>query len=137
MTHKALDALRRPFDVENPDFELMQQLFNAGIRKCPLSGMPVFDPSACTPQLRATLWRHYCGLATTINTKELGQTDESLEDLQTQLHEHANAALPVTRQAKRARSPSHQASDADDAETDTGELQRRRGKVPTTSEDDE
>ena len=98
--------------------------------------MPVFDPSACTPQLRATLWRHYCGLATTINTKELGQTDESLEDLQTQLHEHANAALPVTRQAKRARSPSHQASDADDAETDTGELQRRRGKVPTTSEDD-
>ena len=30
----------------------MQTLYDAGIFKDPLSGMPIFDPSACAPKLR-------------------------------------------------------------------------------------
>ena len=57
---------------------MMQQLFDAGIGIDPISGMAVFDPSACAPALLTALWRAYCGVADTINTKELGQTEEAL-----------------------------------------------------------
>ena len=92
ITPQTIEALRRKPDVEKPDFDLMQQLFDAEIRKCPVSGMPVFDPSACAPALRTALWRHYCGVADTINTKHMYRADgrlAALNELQMRLHEHA------------------------------------------------
>ena len=130
----------------------MQQLFDAEIRKCPVSGMPVFDPSACAPALRTALWRHYCGVADTINTQQMGQTDEALEELQMRLHEHAaqlREVVPRSRRlassdgtlAKRSReSPTQSLSDEATVEaTETGEpaaLRKRRVIAEETAEDE-
>ena len=67
----------------------MQQLFDAGFESDPVSGLPVFDPSACTPALLESVWRSYCGVADTINTKELGGTGAALEGLWAHLLAHA------------------------------------------------
>ena len=67
----------------------------------PVSAMPVFDPSVCAPALLTALWRGFCGVADTINTKQMEQTDEMLHDeLQMRLHEHA---APLRETAPRAR----------------------------------
>ena len=50
----------------------MQQLYDAGLSNDPVSGMPVVDPSACAPALLKALWRGFCGVADTINTKQRG-----------------------------------------------------------------
>ena len=89
LDHSAIKALRRPMHVDKPDWSLMQQLSDAGIGVCPTSGMPVLDPSACAPGLRTAIWRAYCGVASSVNTKQMGQTDEALDELQMRLHEHA------------------------------------------------
>ena len=54
--------------------------------------MPVYDPSKCSPKLLSALWRAYCGVADTINTDELGQTDQALEDLKLRLLEKPSRA---------------------------------------------
>ena len=73
---------------DKPDFKLMQQLFDAGIGTCPLSGMPIFDPSKCTPKLRTALWHAYCSVAKTVNTEKIGQTNDALDELRARLCEH-------------------------------------------------
>ena len=78
--------------VDKPDWTLMQQLSDAGIGVCPTSGMPVLDPSACAPALRTAIWRAYCGVASSVNTKQMGQTDEALDELQMRLHEPKSSA---------------------------------------------
>ncbi len=67
----------------------MQQLYDAGIGKCPVSGMPVFNPSACSPGLKEAIWRAYCGVAISVDMKQLGRTDEALDTLKEQLCAHA------------------------------------------------
>ena len=96
--------------------------------------MPVYDPSKCSPKLLSALWRAYCGVAGTINTNELGQTDQALEELKSRLLEHAaritenvskrlgQAAPGVL--AKRPRSSSPASSGSDEG-TDTGEQAKR------------
>ena len=101
LDHSAIKALRRPMHVDKPDWSLMQQLSDAGLGVCPTSGMPVLDPSACAPALRTAIWRAYCGVADTINTKELGTTDEALEELQMRLHEHAAQLREVVPRSRR------------------------------------
>ena len=126
LNHASLAALRRPLNPEKPDFAVMQTLYDAGIFKDPLSGMPIFDPSACAPKLRTALWRAYCGVATTVNTRALGNTDEALEELITRLREHANTSRSVEHQAKRARTASPLSQDgameSDEEEADAGEI---------------
>ena len=112
LDHASLDALRRPLNPEKPDLAVMQTLHDAGIFKDPVSGMPIFNPSACTPALRTALWRAYCGVATTVNTQRLGNTDEVLEQLRTQLRKHAGPSSPVEHPAKRARVASPLSQDA-------------------------
>ena len=89
LDHRAIAALRRPMHVDKPNWTLMQQLSDAGIGVCPTSGMPVLDPAAGAPGLRTAIWRAYCGVASSVNTKQMGQTDEALDELQMRLHEHA------------------------------------------------
>ena len=109
---QTIEALGRKPDVEKPDFDLMQQLYDAGISQCPFSKMPIFDPSACTPKLQTALWRAYCGVATTVNKRVLGHTDEALEELRAQLRDH------VARPAKRPRaSCDNEATDVDNEVT--------------------
>jgi hypothetical protein len=79
LTHALIAALKRPRRVDKPDWAPMQQLSDAGFKSDPISGLPVFDPSACTPALLESVWRSYCGVADTINTKELGGTGAALE----------------------------------------------------------
>ena len=93
--------------------------------------MPVYDPSKCSPKLLSALWRAYCGVADTINTNELGQTDQALKELKSRLLEHAariTENAPRSKQlcqvapgasAKRPRSSP--ASALSDEGTDTGE----------------
>ena len=106
--------------VDKPDWSLMQQLSDAGIGVCPTSGMPVLDPSACAPGLRTAIWRAYCGVADTINTKELGKTDEALEELQMRLHEHA-AQITETKQGRRAGALAKRSRAASPAASSSGE----------------
>ena len=57
ITQATISALRRPLNPEQPDFDVMQQLYDAGISQCPFSNMPIVDPSACTSKLQTALWR--------------------------------------------------------------------------------
>ena len=113
--------------------------------------MPVYDPSKCSPKLLSALWRAYCGVADTINTSELGQTDQALEELKSRLLEHAariTENAPRSKQlgqvapgasAKRPRSSSP-ASSLSDEGTDTGEpgnRQRKRQRMSDESSRDE
>ena len=87
---RTIDALRRSHNAANePDWSLMQELSDAGIGVSPCSVMPIFDPSVCAPELRTAIWRAYCAVATSVDSKALGQLDEALEEMQTRLHEHA------------------------------------------------
>ena len=139
LDHSAITALRRPMHVDKPDWSLMQQLSDAGIGVCPTSGMPVLDPSACAPGLRTAIWRAYCGVASSVNTKQMGQTDEALDELQMRLHEHAAQLREAAPRAKRLASygtltkRSRGASPApslSDEGTDAGEPARQRKLRP-------
>lgn len=90
LSESTIAALQRPLNPEAPDLELMQQLYDAGIGKCPGSGMPVFDPSACSPELREAIWRSYVGVATAVNTSKLGGTGDALVELVQQLSDHCD-----------------------------------------------
>ena len=142
LTHRMLTALQRKRNVnDEPDWAPMQMLFDADLSYDPFSGMPVFDPSACAPALLKALWRGFCGVADTINTKQMGQTDEALDELQMRLHEHA-AQITETKQgrragavAKRPRAPSPAASSSGEG-TDTGASARRQRTIRPMSDDD-
>ena len=120
----------------------MQQLHDAGFKYDPVTSMPVYDPSKCSPKLLSALWRAYCGVAETINTKHLGQTDQALEELKSRLLEHAaritenapsSKLLGQGALAKRPRSASLGLSLSDEG-TDTGEPEKRR-KRPRMSDE--
>ena len=131
LTPSLITALQRPRRLDDkPDWAPMQQLYDAGLSYDPISGMPVFDPSGMKPGFQKALWRTFCGVADTINTKQMGQTDEALEELQMRLHEHAaqlREVAPRSRRlsrsdgtlAKRSRGASPAASLSDEG-TDTG-----------------
>ena len=116
----------------------MQQLHDSGFKHDPISGMPVYDPSKCSPKLLSALWRAYCGVADTINTSELGQTDQALEELKSRLLEHAariTENAPRSKHgalAKRPRSSSP-ASLSSGEGTDTGEPANKRRRMPEES----
>ena len=67
LTEETIRALRRRPDPRTPDLSLMQTLYDSGIRQCPMSGTPVFDPSKLSEGERAILWRAYCGMALAID----------------------------------------------------------------------
>ena len=137
-----ITALQRPRRAtDKPNWAPMQQLYNAGLSNDPVSGMPVFDPSACAPALLTALWRGFCGVADTINTKQMGQTDEALDELQMRLHEHA-AQITEKKQprragalAKRSRASSPTASSSGEG-TDTTPPARRQRTIRPLSDDD-
>ena len=126
LTPSLIKDLRKPRRCDDkPDWAPMQQLHDAGLSNDPVSGMPVFNPDACSPALLDALWRCFCGVATTINTKELGETDDALEVLKVQLREHA-AAVPkavssAPKQLRKASSASAKRKRAEsmDEEVDT------------------
>ena len=89
LDHSTITALRRPRRVDKPEWALMQQLWDAGLRYDPVSGMPIFNTSACKPALLDSIWNLYCGVADTINTKVLGETGAAFKDAAAHLFEHA------------------------------------------------
>ena len=138
LNHEAITALQRARRIDKPNWSLMQQLHDAGFKDDPISGMPVYDPSKCSPKLLSALWRAYCGVADTINTNELGQTDQALEDLKSRLLEHAariTENAPRSKPgalAKRPRSSSPASSSSGEG-TDTGDPANKRRRMPEES----
>ena len=140
LTHSLITALQRPRRVDDkPDFAPMQQLFDAGIRRNPITGTAVFNPDNAKPSLLAAYWKADGSIADTIDTKQMGQTDKALDELQMRLHEHA-AQITEKKQlrqagalAKRPRSSSPAASSNDEG-TDTGRP-RKRPMRPMTDDD--
>ena len=123
---------RQDLIVDMPNFELMQRLFDAGIAECPLSGMRTFDPSQCTPTLRTALGRALNRVAAAVTTRELGQVDEALDELQEQLREHA---------AKKRRLRIESEEDVTDAgesslERAANKRMRPRHRIAVSDEDD-
>ena len=130
LTDNAIRELRRARRIDKPNWSLMQQLHDAGFKDDPISGMPVYDPSKCSPKLLSALWRAYCGVADTINTNELGQTDQALEELKSRLLEHAariTEKAPRSKPGALAKRPHSSSPDSSlsDEGTDTGELAHR------------
>ena len=148
LTHSLITALQRPRRVDDkPDFAPMQQLFDAGIRRNPITGTAVFNPDNAKPSLLAAYWKADGSIADTIDTKQMGQTDEALDELQMRLHEHAaqlREVAPRSRRlsrsdgtlAKRSRGASPAASLSDEA-TDTGEpvALRKRRAIPESDDE--
>ena len=48
---------------DSRDFSLMQELADAGFGRCPMSGVPTFDPSRCSAAKLDATWRVYCSIA--------------------------------------------------------------------------
>ena len=119
----------------------MQQLHDAGFINNPISGQRVYDPSKCSPKLLASLWRADCSVAETINNKQLGQTDEALEDLKSRLLEHSAQITETAPRSKRlgqgasGASSKRPRSSLSDEGTDTGEPTTMRRKRPRMSEE--
>jgi hypothetical protein len=142
LTPSLIAALQRPRRLDDkPDFAPMQQLHDAGIRRNPITGTAVFNPDNAKPSLLAAYWKADGSIADTINTKQMGQTDEALDELQMRLHEHA-AQITEQKQrrqagalAKRSRASSPAASSSDEG-TDTGAPARRQRTIRPMSDDD-
>ena len=148
LTDVAITALQRARRVDKPNWSLMQQLYDAGFKINPITGQCVYDPSNCSPKLLAALWKADGGVADTVNTKELGQTEEALEELKSRLLEHAariTENAPSSKRNKRlgqgalAKRSSSSASSLSDEGTDTGEpgnRQRKRQRMSDESRDE-
>ena len=138
LTESAIRELRTARRVDKPNWSLMQQLHDAGFKTNPITGQRVYDPSNCSPQLLTALWKADGGVADTVNTKQMGQTDEALEELQMRLHEHAAQLREVVPRskpgalAKRPRSSSPASSSSGEG-TDTGEPANKRRRMPEES----
>ena len=48
---------------DSRDFSVMQELADAGFGRCPMSGVPIFDPSRCSAAKLDATWRVYCSVA--------------------------------------------------------------------------
>ena len=93
LTVETIDALRAKPDPRTPNLELMQTLYDSGIRQCPLSGTPVFDPSKLEDSDRAVLWRAYCGVGACVD--DVSKTPEMLAALDALRDMFAKRATPV------------------------------------------
>ena len=72
LTPSLITALQRPRRVDDkPDFAPMQQLFDAGIRRNPITGTAVFNPDNAKPSLLAAYWKADGSIADTIDTKQI------------------------------------------------------------------
>lgn len=85
-----LASFYKPLRVDAPDWALMRALHRAGLSTCPMSNMPVFDPDQASPELQTAIWKAYCGIATTVNSKELGEVDSALHELRQLLETHVS-----------------------------------------------
>ena len=70
LTPQTLEFLHAKQDPEQPNIEVMQQLYDAGFRRDPISQMPLFNPRAVSPEFQADFWKMYCGITDGINAKE-------------------------------------------------------------------
>jgi len=91
LTTETISALRRKVTSESRDWQLLQRsLHEAGIQVCPLSGVPVVNIDACSPELREALW----GALVAMRDVSNGATD-GFEAAMTRLGELVSAAPPA------------------------------------------
>ena len=74
ITKERQDGMQERPRREEPQFELMQLLYNAGIGTYPSSDQPTVNPSKCNQHARQALWELYCDVADVVNGCEGEQT---------------------------------------------------------------
>ena len=106
--------------TDKEDWAPMQKLYDAGIRRNPVTGTAVYNIDECKPALRTALWRADASIADTIDKKQMGQTDAALDELQMRLHEHA-AQITETKQRRRAGAVAKRSRASSPAASSSGE----------------
>ena len=84
LTPDALAAVGKQQGTQ-PNFDAMQELYDAGLRQDPLIGMPLFNPRKCNKELLEAIGTAYQSVATAINEDSLGSTLDELETLKKEL----------------------------------------------------
>ena len=93
LSEQAVHALMSRPDPRRPNFGLMQELYECGLRQCPLSGMPIFDPSKLDEGEQRVLWRMYCALPLAINNAaEASEALTAIDGVRKMLEERRTAA---------------------------------------------
>ena len=90
LTVETIRALRAKPDPRRPNLDLMQELYDSGFKQCPMSGMPVFDPSKCSSAMKHTLWKAYCGIALAVDdASKAAEAAATLDELKAEIQKHA------------------------------------------------
>ena len=84
ISEASIHALMSRPDPRRPNLTLMQDLYDSGLRQCPLSGIPLFDPSQLDAKEQAILWRMLCSLPLALEDPEqAAEALKALEDVRT------------------------------------------------------
>ena len=76
ITEESIKKLSRKPNPSEPDLALMQELWDCGVRKCPVSGMPTFNPSKLDERGQQDVWKLHCDLAEAINKRDINECTE-------------------------------------------------------------
>ena len=77
LTPATICKLQKAPSSDSRDFALMQELSDAGFGRCPLSGVPIFDPARCSSEKLDAIWRVYCSLAKSTTDSSRQATQEA------------------------------------------------------------
>ena len=89
---ETLSALRSTASTSSKNWQLLQaSLFAGGIRVCPMSGTPVTDIDACTPELKEAMWTGLTALSRAVNDRNHDGFDESMKELARHVQAHVQA----------------------------------------------
>ena len=77
LTPATIRKLQKAPSSDSRDFALMQELSDAGFGRCPLSGVPIFDPARCSSEKLDAIWRVYCSLAKSTTDSSRQATQEA------------------------------------------------------------
>ena len=93
ISEESIHALMSKPDPRRPNLSLMQQLFDCGLKQCPVSGMPIFDPSKLDEGEQRVLWRMYCALPLAIDhAAEASEALTAIDGVRKMLEERRTAA---------------------------------------------
>ena len=81
LTSKTIRRLQKAPSSDSRDFALMQELSDAGFGQCPLSGVPIFDPTRCSSEKLDAIWRVYCSLAKSTTDRSHEAAEEASDAL--------------------------------------------------------
>ena len=85
---ETLSALRSTASTSSKNWQLLQaSLFAGGIRVCPMSGTPVTNVDACSPELKEAMWTGLLAINAAVNDR----THDGFETAVDELARHVKA----------------------------------------------